>query len=218
MSGDYYATLGVDKNASHDQIKKAYRRLALQYHPDVNSTNPQAEDRFKEITEAYGVLIDPNKRRIYDENRRFGFDRNTVFNDIFSHEEYRDVFKDLPISREWIDRLMAISRVFAYEAAGGGTPASIVRRSVGRIASQTANAAFHNVMDIHQNIHIPHELAAKGGHITIDYKPGFKNRRIKIRIPRNITEGAVLRLAGMGRKNFGSHSGDLYLHLDISSQ
>ena len=70
MPRDYYATLGVSRNASDEEIKKAYRRLARRYHPDVNKTDPSAESKFKEITEAYEVLSDPNKRHQYDQ---FGF-------------------------------------------------------------------------------------------------------------------------------------------------
>src|SRR3954464_10809478 len=63
---DPYKTLGVDKKASDDDIKKAYRKLARQYHPDRNPDNPSAEERFKEIQQAYSILSDPDKRKQYD--------------------------------------------------------------------------------------------------------------------------------------------------------
>src|SRR4051812_49580502 len=65
-TGDYYKVLGVDKKAGQEEIKKAYRKLARRYHPDRNPGDPKAEERFKEISEAYDVLSDPDKRKKYD--------------------------------------------------------------------------------------------------------------------------------------------------------
>lgn len=67
---DYYRVLGVDKTATSDAIKKAYRKLAKKYHPDANDNNPQAEAKFKEVQEAYDILSDEEKRKLYDQ---FGF-------------------------------------------------------------------------------------------------------------------------------------------------
>jgi molecular chaperone DnaJ len=94
---DYYETLGVPRDASQEDIKKAYRRLAKQYHPDVNKDDPQANEKFKEINEAYEVLSDPQKRAQYD---RFGTVGESPFGgqstaDFGGYENYSDIFDDL---------------------------------------------------------------------------------------------------------------------------
>eukprot|EP00362_Geleiidae_sp_MMETSP1317_P001769 CAMPEP_0201281138 /NCGR_PEP_ID=MMETSP1317-20130820/1643_1 /ASSEMBLY_ACC=CAM_ASM_000770 /TAXON_ID=187299 /ORGANISM="Undescribed Undescribed, Strain Undescribed" /LENGTH=194 /DNA_ID=CAMNT_0047590241 /DNA_START=86 /DNA_END=671 /DNA_ORIENTATION=- len=93
---DYYETLGVDRNASKDQIKAVYRKQALKYHPDRNLNDKKAEEKFKEAAEAYEVLHDPQKKRIYDQYghqglENHGFSGFSGFDDIFS--SFGDIFE-----------------------------------------------------------------------------------------------------------------------------
>lgn len=103
---DYYRILGITEQAGEGQIKKAYRQLALEYHPDRNPNDPNSEERFKKITEAYGVLMDPLKRKEYDRYRagpftgasggpKFGYSQQEIFENMFRQGFGRDMFKDL---------------------------------------------------------------------------------------------------------------------------
>jgi len=95
---DYYEVLGVNKSAAADEIKKAYRKLAIQYHPDKNPGDAEAEDKFKEAAEAYEVLSNPEKKQKYDQygHQAFGpgsgggFGGGMNMDDIFSH--FGDIF------------------------------------------------------------------------------------------------------------------------------
>src|SRR5512139_2147098 len=91
---DYYEILGVDKKASADNIKTAYRKLAMQYHPDRNKS-PDAEEKFKEISEAYAVLSDEAKRRQYDTLGQTGFGQQYSSEDIFKDTDIDSIFRDI---------------------------------------------------------------------------------------------------------------------------
>ncbi len=89
---DYYEILGVSKNATDDELKKAYRRLAIQFHPDRNQNNKDAEEKFKEINEAYSVLSDPKKRAQYDQ---FGTVDENGFSSDFGYSSFDDIFSNI---------------------------------------------------------------------------------------------------------------------------
>jgi molecular chaperone DnaJ len=91
---DYYEVLGVRRDASKDEIKDAYRKLALQYHPDRNKS-PEAEEKFKEISEAYAVLSDDEKRQQYDMLGHAGFDQRYTSEDIFRGTDFDSIFRDM---------------------------------------------------------------------------------------------------------------------------
>jgi molecular chaperone DnaJ len=91
---DYYEVLSVERTSSVDQIKDAYRKLAMQYHPDRNKS-PEAEEKFKEISEAYAVLSDPEKRKQYNTLGHTGFDQRYTTEDIFRGADFDSIFRDL---------------------------------------------------------------------------------------------------------------------------
>ncbi len=104
---DYYGILGVSEDATEEEIRRAYRRLALKYHPDRNPGDPAAEERFKEISEAYGVLMDPQKRRHYDQWRHeaasreaaggegFHYSQEEILRDLFGNSRASQIFQEL---------------------------------------------------------------------------------------------------------------------------
>jgi curved DNA-binding protein len=86
--------LGLNRNASEDETKKAYRKLALQYHPDHHPDDPESEERFKEIGEAYAVFSDPEKRKVYDYSGHVRFKRRYTSEDIFRNFDFDQLFKE----------------------------------------------------------------------------------------------------------------------------
>ncbi|HEY3068108.1 MAG TPA: DnaJ domain-containing protein [Methylomirabilota bacterium] len=121
---DYYGIMGLAPTASEEEIRKAYRRLALQWHPDRNRGDARAAERFKEISEAYAVLIDPAKRTDYDRARamgatpHFGGTREDLFRDLFANPRASAVFEDL--AREFERMGLRIDRHSFHQTLFGG--------------------------------------------------------------------------------------------------
>jgi curved DNA-binding protein len=195
MAEDYYATLGVDRKADGKAIKKAYRKLAQQYHPDRNPGDKQAEERFKKIAEAYAVLSDPEKRRQYDQFGDSGFHQRFSQEDIFRNADFSDLFgsfggEDL------------FSQLF------GGR---VGRADFGRQRPLKGQ-------DYSMQIHIPLRLAVTGGERRIEYQHEGRSEQLKVRIPAGVASGAKLRVAGKGGPGpAGGKPGDLLLQIEVDA-
>ena len=132
---DFYQVLGLERSASADEIKKAYRKMALQYHPDRNPGNKEAEEKFKEAAEAYEVLSDPERRQLYDRYgpeglRARGYSQPsfTSVEDIFRH--FADVFEG-----------SLFEGFFGGQMGGGGRRRRLRQRSRGRVGGSPAEGA-----------------------------------------------------------------------------
>jgi curved DNA-binding protein len=200
---DYYTALGVDRNSSQDQIKKAYRKLARQYHPDV-AKEAEAEDRFKEISEAYQTLSDPEKRKAYDELGR--------------HRPGED-FNPSP---EWETRFwreggpQEVDLADLFEQMGFRTAARSRREPVDfAIRGQDVEVATNLTL----------EQAAHGTEVAFTLTvPSFRSdgslerlpRSGRIRVPPGVVDGERLRVPGRGGAGLGGGAaGDLYLTIHL---
>jgi curved DNA-binding protein len=204
---DYYAALGVSREASADEIKLAYRKLARKYHPDV-SKEPDAEARFKEVAEAYEALKDPQRRAAYDEvGQRWaghrpdqpppGWDAGFEFGGGEFAEEGGD-FSDF------------FETLFGRHARGGG------RAAPGRTHGQDHHAKVQiDVEDAYRGA--TREFRLQMPALGDDGRVALRERRIELRIPRGIRAGQLLRLAGQGGPGrHGGAAGDLYLEVHFA--
>ncbi len=219
MNDDYYKALGVDKSASTDDIKKAYRRLALKYHPDRNPSDKKgAEEKFKKISEAYAVLSDPEKRKQYDS---FGSD---AFRQKYTQE---DIFRDFDLNE--------ILRGFGFGGLGGeftwfgGGPGRRTTYRQQRGGPDAFGDMFRDQQtygyreappqqgqDIEYNLSISLEESASGAEKKISIKKGRMHEEIKVKIPAGISTGKKLRIPGKGlQEPSGGMPGDLFLNIQV---
>lgn len=210
---DYYKILGVEKSATQDAIKKAYRKLAVKYHPDKNPDDKSAEDKFKDIAEAYEVLKDPEKRKRYDElganwkhYQQYGPDPGWSnfggrpqgssvhfegdLNDLFGNGGFSDFFESF------------------FGGVGGN-------RSGGR--TQRDTYGYQQAMkgqDLEAKISISLEEAYHGATHLIH----VNGQKIRMKLKPGLEDGKTLRIKGKGAPSpHRGPSGDLYLHVNVKS-
>ena len=148
---DYYEILGVDKNADKKTIKKAYKKLAMKYHPDVNKDDPDAEEKFKELSEAYGVLSDDEKRQRYDQFGHAGMDGFSQ-EDIFNNINFDDIFGGFTFGGEQGGFGSIFENLF-----GGGFDASPRNSGRGRDLIETVEVTLEEVASgVSKDIDVTH--------------------------------------------------------------
>ncbi|MFM8323011.1 MAG: DnaJ C-terminal domain-containing protein [Chloroflexota bacterium] len=218
---DYYQTLGVARTATQDEIKKAYRKLARQHHPDMNPGNKSAEEKFKEVNEAYEVLSDPDKREKYD---RFGqqwqdYTRSGGRPQDFDWSKWAQPRgaggRTRTVTPEELEELFGRGGGFGggmggfsdfFETLFGGLGGAARARG-GPTGGRPARGA-----DAEQPVEITLEEAFHGATRSLQYEDG---RRIEARIPPGVKTGSKVRLSGQGGSAHGGPSGDLYLKVEV---
>lgn len=206
---DYYKILGIERNASQGDIKKAYRRLAGKYHPDV-SKEPETEERFKEVGEAYAVLKDPKKRSAYDQlgsqwktGEQFHPppDWNTRYEYSSSHPgadaaAFSDFFETLFGTRDWTT---AEGPAASFHPHGQDTHVKIL------INLEDAYQGATRILSLR------HPRLDPSGHVA------FHERHLSVNIPKGVYAGQHIRLKGQGEAGMNSGQvGDLYLEVDFN--
>ncbi len=208
---DYYDLLGVSKTASEEEIKKAYRKLALKYHPDRNPGNKEAEEKFKLINEAYAVLSDPEKRKQFDTFGMGGFQQRYSEEDIFRGFNVGDLFKDLGFGGGDI-----FSMIFGRQPGRAGRQGRQRGYDFGDyITRQQQGAGAQHDLDLHYELEIPFMDAIHGAEKRITLTTPSGSEEVNVKIPKGISTGKKLRLKGKGNQSRGGGRGDLYITMKV---
>lgn len=211
---DYYQILGVPRGASEAEIKKAYRRLAKQHHPDVNKGDAAAEERFKGISEAYNVLSDPKQRKQYDMFGEAGFGGGGPgAGPGFGGFQWQQAGRPGGGQFEYGD-FGDLGDLFNDLFNMGGVKRRTYTQGTGRGASRQPAV---NGRDTFADIDIGFEEAISGTERKISVKRGDKVEKLTVKIPAGVDNGSRVRISGKGQPGFGGgKDGDLYLRTHVT--
>ncbi len=215
---DYYEILGVDKDATNEDIKKNYRRLARQYHPDLNPGNKAAEDKFKDIGEAYEVLSDTAKRAQYDQFSRYwkqkGFSKQTPKAKAWERTAERNPNQNVDPSQfanfeDFINQVVGVGvRQDTRNGASSSTTTDPFRSPKSKVQyTVPKNPPRPTRRDIEARLTLPLEKAYQGGTERIRLEDG---RSLEVNMPPGMVTGQSIRL-----RNQGIGGGDLYLKITV---
>ena len=210
MAGkDYYKILGVSKDVSDEDLKKAYRKLAMKYHPDQNQGDKKAEESFKEVNEAYAVLSDKEKRRQYDMFGADGFQQRFSQEDIFSSFDFGQVFREFGFGSEDV-----LGRIFG--GMGGRRPSGRGGYYSGGPFGRTAQQPQKGT-DLVMDMQVSLKEAVFGGSKVAGFNKGAGVERVTVKIPPGISSGKKLRIAGKGQQGaWGGPAGDILIKILVA--
>lgn len=214
---DYYDILGVERTASAEDLKKAYRKLAVKYHPDHNSGDKKAEEKFKEISEAYAVLSDKDKRGQYDAFGHTEFRQQYSQEDIFRNFDAGDMFKEFGFGGEDI-----FSQLFGGRRRSTARPYGSAGRSSQGFGSffgdfgHQHQAARRRGGDVRFDLHLTLFEAVFGAERMVAFNQAGGVSKVTVKVPPGISEGKTLRLADKGEPGSeGGRPGDLLVKVSV---
>jgi len=200
---DYYKILGVNKTASDSEIKKAYRKLAMKYHPDHTKGDKSAEETFKKISEAYAVLSDKEKRKQYDTFGSAGFQQRYSQEDIFKGSDFESILNELFGGS---GRFGGGGRGMRFSFDGGGPFGGYQRTQ----QAQTKGS------DLEYELPLTLEEVAAGTQKIVSFQHKGRSEKITVKIPKGMIAGKKLRIAGKGEPSpYGGPAGDLYIKAKV---
>jgi curved DNA-binding protein len=208
MAGkDYYKILGVSKSASKDEIKKGYRKLALKYHPDHNKGDKAAEAKFKDLSEAYAVLSDPEKKKQYDMFGAEGFQNRFSQEDIFRGFDFGSIFSEFGFGGGGRSQ-----NIFSQMFGGAGGPGQRHYRTGGFRGQNQAMKGQDLLYELPLTLEELFETTSK----IISYQMDGRQETVSVKIPAGIPAGRKLRLRGKGQAGpYGGPAGDLYVKISV---
>ncbi len=207
MAEDYYQILGVKKDASDAEIKKAYRKLAMKYHPDHTKGDKSAEEKFKKISEAYAVLSDKKKRQEYDTFGSEGFHQRFSQEDIFRGFDFGDIFKEFGFGGGDF-----------FSGRQGGTRFSFGGGSGFNFGGRQHQARVKGSDLVYELPLTLREVAAGTSKVITLQHQGGTAENLTVKIPPGLTTGKKLRLGGKGNPSaYGGPPGDLYIKSQMIS-
>ena len=212
MADDHYATLGVARTASADDIQKAYRTLARKYHPDMNPDDPQAKEKFQQVQGAFDVLNDAKKRELYD---RYGSAYESMGG---GGPRGTGGARPWPGSAGRTGGGVEVNLDDLFGGGGGGGFADLFKQFGQRGRGQDRRAAQAAGADLEHELTVPFATAVLGGEAQVAVRRGDgRTETIRVKIPAGIDDGKKIRLRGQGEPGFnGGPAGDILIRIAVS--